>query len=867
MAATYPAIQLPAPGGEIIRKDLDALIRRFLHVNQKHLHTLYARLQPSQRDCLEVLPLLFHCHHPALPGYGQGQAPFGVSAYVLTRTVREAIHRLALGFDYRRQGGWLHPILGLFLIGTAAGFTHVDASELQVWIFHRSDLEEEALAALTAKSEEINRWLQEHGLKVRCCLLDPARFRQGGLIENVGDFRCALFREKFYRAAIYLAGSKPLWWLVPPEHEDRYCEYSNYLIAKRFIDPDAILDLGGLTDVSAEEFARAGLWQLEQALNSPQQALPELMLWLDYAAAYPHPRWLATAIKQAVYAGQLEEAYDRLGLSLQINQALTHREPRPTTLNRVDFILQAGFKSIEQALEAWQILAQTLEHGFDCLRRFVLEHGVAEATNESLELLTRKLQAILARRPTKVDIIKLLPPAGLPEASLTLAQDSDGTWRLYANRLAEAGPIYQAPHLVQILVWAQANGVDRPGCRWSLHPGPLPLTLSELGFLRQATGRFLAHCPQPPLEVYRQPARLEAVALFLNIASSARPQRSGLEIASARFDPLGYGAERWVTIHGVEVLSYNSWGEIEVRHYCGLEGLLDSLGYLCGQSGPKTAVQVYCFSSRTVAQRVVELYQELAQTVSSTSAAWFVLGAGGKLYLFHSQNGHLSWWPCEDEEALTEALGQPRLEFAEVVFDRQTLPDSPLPFLYRHNQPGTVQAFFRPYSDGVEVLVIDERGALYRQRHAGAPPQAVLRRYADLLQVLAKRCSGKKAEFAWLEPAAGGWRVTPISAIPPAQESVRVCLYVREVPGSLPAFTLVCNDRTFSSLEWGDQVFAEAARYIHSFRRADKAYPYYLNDLDVPARVLGLTDPALVHTTCLLAYQRKLQQRLNLWTG
>lgn len=884
MAATDHPIQPNALGEEISRKDLATLIRRFLHLHWQRLQNLHVQLTSRQQDCLAILPLLFHRNHPALPGYGNGLAPAGIRAYSLSPTARTAIRRLVPGFDYRRQGMLEPPIHGLFVMGNAG-------SDLDLWICHRSDLEDEELVALQVKCAEIEAWAGKQGLKVHCLLIDPERFRQGQL-----EPQHSLILEEFYRTAVHLAGCTLLWWLVPPEQENHYREYADYLIGKHFIDPDSVIDLGGLDNVPADELASATIKELDKALTSPYQALLKLQLLLDYAAAYPDPKWLATSIKAAVYAGKMEaEALDPyLCLYQRVKQTLlTHGQDKLLPLIQRCFLSKihpalnlkaltqnlgldpassslAGTRPqrIEQVEAEWQILVQALEQNYRFISQFSSQHNVTQIVNENLKLLGRKLRATLERRPDKVEIVQLVPEAGLPEATLSLSQergaDAGWYWRLDRNRVRAPKPLYQGRHLLQVIAWAQVNGVDCTGSQWTLLPGLLPLELAELRFLTQTIRRWLDNRPNPPLEAYRQPARLTTAQLFLNIAIPTRPQRSGFEVTSERFDPLGYGADRCVLIHNLEVLSYNSWGEIQVYRYQGLEGLLDCFCRLYEQSRANTEIQAHCFSSKAIARRVTDLYQALAQTLRWNPASWFILQAGMSLYVFRYRENHLDWWQCEDEAALTEALGLPRAEFTPVVFDPPALEDSPLPFLYRHNQAGKVQLFLWPHHGRVEVLVLDERGALYRQNYPNAPPQAVLHRYVTLLKALDQRYPGSgEVECAWLERTAKGWRLRAAEVTLPLAPAIQVRVYAQEVCGDSPCYTLVCNDREFSSRELGDQVFAKAARYIQGFRRSSEEYPFYVSDLDVPARLLGLTSSALRHTACLLAYKRKIEQRLN----
>jgi adenylate cyclase class 1 len=897
----HPPIQLAAPGGEISRKDLSTLIRRFLHLHRQRLQALCDQLPARQRDCLEALPLLFHCHHPALPGYHQGQAPAGIDGYSASGPARKALLRLVPGLDYRPKRVQSSPIQGLFLMGSVESQAYPNRSDWEVWVCHSPELKPDELAALRAKGEEISTWLSELGLKAHFSLIDAQGFRQGQLEPLSGATAFpGLLLEEFYRTAVHLAGKALLWWLVPAEQEAHYREYADYLLSKRFVEPETVIDLGGLANLPARELASAALWHLHKALTSPYEELPKLYLLLDYASAYPHPTWLATSIKAAIYAGQVDAARldpylllyqrsERIALAQgqskllpllrrcfahKIRTAFNRPELRAKLkaqlqsfgLDPAAFSLgEVDLKRIEQAQEEQQLLIQTLEQSYLKLSQFVSQHQAL--ANEDLELLGRRLSAALERRPDKVEILRLVPEGGFVESKLRLhlkqAPDGSWYWQLELRGEIPAPPLYQARYLTQALAWAQANKIEL-NSQWTLDPRPLPLTLAELRFLAQGVGRLLEKRAEPELAVYRQPACIRAAAWFLNIATPAHPQRGGFEVASDRFDPLSYGADRRVLLQHLEALTLDSWGEIRVSRYEGLEGLLDALCCLYEQDDAAAALEVYCFSSKTLALRLFELYRELVHALQANSASWFVLRGGTQFYVFSFRAGRLGWWRCEDELALGEALGQARLEFTPVVFDAWAAQGSLLAFLYHHNRPNVVQVFLRPHPGGVEVLVLDERGALYRRDYPGAPPKIVLQRYAALLKALALRYpSSAKAEYAWVEPTASGWRLAGARTDQPVEPAIRVRVYAEEVPGGPPRFTLVCNEREFSALDLGDQVFAEASRYILSLRRSGEGYPCYVSDLQVPPKLLGLSAPALVHTARLLAYKSKIEHRLN----
>ena len=76
--------------------------------------------------------------------------------------------------------------------------------------------------------------------------------------------------------------------------------------------------------------------------------------------------------------------------------------------------------------------------------------------------------------------------------------------------------------------------------------------------------------------------------------------------------------------------------------------------------------------------------------------------------------------------------------------------------------------------------------------------------------------------------------------------------------GALPQ-SLICGDREFSRLEYGDELYEATAAYIHSLRKGDQHYPIYLTSLRLSS-FQPIESPATVE---LLTLKRQVEERLN----
>lgn len=80
MSAHSPPIVLDYEEG-VDRKTLKRLTDRFLEVNRQRWLRARSALTYRQQVVLDLLPLVFHLNHPALPGYADKDCPSGIACY------------------------------------------------------------------------------------------------------------------------------------------------------------------------------------------------------------------------------------------------------------------------------------------------------------------------------------------------------------------------------------------------------------------------------------------------------------------------------------------------------------------------------------------------------------------------------------------------------------------------------------------------------------------------------------------------------------------------------------------------------------------------------------------------------------------
>lgn len=630
-------IQLSSPGGEIGKKELRAIKRRFQNLQKLRLQRIQEFLTPRQRAFLELLPLLFHRNHPALPGFISSDTPSGIPDYSPDKQAIRQAKKLSKSFVYKKRAKRFYPIQGLYLMGSAGSIAYSRKSDLDIWLCHPPKLTKEGLAELHEKATAVEKWAESLGLEVHFFFIDTEGFREGRGTdiskESCGNSQHHLLLEEFYRTGLHIAGSFPVWWLVPPHQEHDYDTYVHHLLDKRFISKAEIIDFGGLTHVPAEEFLSASLWHLYKAIGSPYKSLLKLLLTENYAHEYPKTEWISFKLKQEIYDGCLDinELDPYLLMYKKVEQYLTEqkkgnrlelarhcfyykttenlslqkkspvfqwrRELLETLLEKWDWkedeIKRLDIKqhwNIEHAIQERNLISNELNFSYRTLTRFARDQGHDETMqSDELELLGRKLRAALEKKPGKIDIIDSDLHAHFEEEQLTLQQiqlaDGQSGWAIFrgalqAKECASRTSLRKTQSLLELLAWGVANRLFRRNSLFTLHTQSSEITTSELQSIIRNLNNLIAQRPDEndSLETYNRSPYLLSTALFINVGTNPVPDMErGKHLMSNRSDSLSYGAMRTNMVHSVEQIIFTSCHEILVRRYEGLDGFTDCL--------------------------------------------------------------------------------------------------------------------------------------------------------------------------------------------------------------------------------------------------------------------------------------------------
>ncbi|MHC8374478.1 class I adenylate cyclase [Pseudomonas sp. MDT1-85] len=928
----------------IDRKVLSQLRARFLKLNEGRTARAMEGLSTRQQTVLTLLPLFFHVNHPLLPGYVSGSTPAGLSNFEPDANALAEAQRLTRSFSYKPRHGSNppRPIHGLFLMGSLGTLAQADQSDMDVWVCHAPDLNENELTELRKKCQLLEIWAASQGAEAHFFLIDPARFVLGERdtqlsSEDCGTTQHYLLLDEFYRTAIWLAGRTPIWWLVPVYEEAAYDRYTHTLLSKRFIRADETLDLGHLAYIPPGEFIGAGLWQLFKGIESPYKSVLKLLLTEVYASEHPKVHCLSLRFKQAVFANQLDldeldpyvvvyrriEEYltarsepERLelvrrALYLKVNRKLTGNSGRSQSWQRslLERLAQEWHWDQRQlalldSRSQWKVrqvsaerraLVGELNYSYRFLTQFARnEQTVSLINKRDLNVLGRRLYAAFERKADKVEFINPGIAPDLAEDTLTLVQapnkkePGQTQWGLYNGSLTvheweHFSPIKRSRQLLELLTWCHRNGVIDSSTRLALHPGTSDLSEFELfnllGSLQQSIALPLATVAEEPLLRASVPSE---VLILVNVGIDPLKHHRDLNIlmTTERTDSLSYAGVRENLVLTLDQVTLNSWNEVLVSRFDGPHALLDCLrDYLNnlpdGPQQPKLRVRCFCHNrAQFIARRVEDILDTAQNLLLSKLNHRYLIQVQQHYHVLELVPGQVNHVALATLPALFDYLGEELASYSPFHLDPMALENHDLALILPMGQPDCVQVFYRINEHQADVYVLDEFNALWQQRLPYHDEQSLLvplqrflqsiqyRRDA-LLPMDAAQPLSLDTLYYQLLPS-GTARARRVEPRPAPQTPVNKPFYDvqaivgKAAPGRVQV-TLYCNQREFSELEHGDQLFSVVAREIVEQRRETERYRCYITDLDLS----GLLGDGQGSSQLYLRYKADLERALN----
>lgn len=544
-------------------------------------------------------------------------------------------------------------------------------------------------------------------------------------------------------------------------------------------------------------------------------------------------------------------------------------------------------------------LVQELNHSYRFLSAFARDNTIAASIRqEDMKVLGRKLYAAFERKGGKIELINPGITSSLAEEHLSFifVQDIEhgvnNHWAVFQgyvkNREAVGRePIRKTRSIIELVAWCYFNGLLDGNTRFSVEANGTDLSDTELQqTLHSLFQLFPAGAPQPAQDNFHHAAYPTQIVLYVNAAlDPMRPMtQKGIHRLSNKSDAFSYSAFHTNLALTVDQVMCNSWGEIICNHFAGDNALIDCLVNYMRQIPPdgsiplpRLDVRCYCPTrASSIAARVEELFRDIiACYYSGTRSVLtrYVVEVEQFTYLLQFRRNVPVVRGMRSYKELMDALAEPQPDYSPIVLDRNALEKQPLRLIAKLGTPGRIQVFYLRHLDYTDIFVHDEHGSLFHTYKNHVDDSTLLNPVRLFLQniqyrrtALNQQDSPEQQKVVYYEIRRnnrGELHAERKQALENGNGKPYHQVQAIAQPGTFGDinYTIYCDEREFSQLEYGEALFAAVAGYIASLRRNRENYPIYITDLDLSQ--LAPIGGGQLQTVQYLQHKEKLETALN----
>lgn len=757
------------PTGQIDKKLLDEIRRRFVLLGQYRWQRLLSESTSGRKQVLEVLAMLLHENHPRLPGYAGRNTPSGIQDFKPTQNQIASTRKLSRSYRYKRHPRHQCDIRAVYLMGSAGTLGEEPNSDLDVWVFYQEGLSPESITALQRKAAAIELWAGSLGVDLHLYVMPPDYFYQPRAHAfSIGQEHCGtsqqyLLLEEFYRSHVWIAGAYPLWWLVPPEEENNYRNYVDRLVRQRFLDTRSWLDIGDISHLPEEEFLGAALWHLHKSVESPYKSNIKMMLMEAYFSQKKDFSPVATQLKASIYNGLLNpkdldpyvamyryvehflqaqrdgEAlewvrhclYMKASVRLSDNRARHNlwRAQRlkelcqqwqwnDARLRQLDRLMTRPDFSVLQ-MERARLMRQLFQRYEKFKTHYRQSHIQPTINQADLHAVGRKLSALFDSAPDKVEQLHLNFLRHNAEVELTVVQRG-GVWLLFSGVLERipmrTRPLSRQPSFCHLMAWAITNGVLQKETHWHwLDQSDNVMVARARSLVRQMVQIWPFDRHPPTLEQFQTQPIVAKAVWVINAPPQAKRKKMERVWITSNTNPLSFGKFADNLLKSLDLITGNSWGELHHHRFSGLSALTGFFMALKDWHAQQTAPDQFWLSMPGPLHEILKQYLEQLAKLWHTcliQKGRLLLRAENQYLLLDACTGELS--TASDANDLFEllALRPKNSAFQPLLVAPHTMNALPLELLCRVDRQASWECFIYKTSRQTNIWLVDDTGGI-----------------------------------------------------------------------------------------------------------------------------------------------------------
>lgn len=751
-------------------------LSKFESLNQERLKRALQIMKNDAVNVLNLLPVLLHFNSPNLPGFRSSSVPFGIDKFVPNESQRHYLIEHGINPDANEEKHY--PIYALYAMGSTSSIAQGQNSDLDIWVCVSKNTPEKELRLLSEKCRFLSSFSKTLGADVNLFVTPENKFlsgKHGNMdTEDCGSAQSLFLLDEFYRSSIKLCGRNLAWFMISEDEEKQnYAQFLENFYKAPFVDRTSWFDFGSVAKCSPVEYFGSGLWLVYKGIDHPLKAVLKILLMETYASEYPNTRLLSMELKNAVYeysqynlrldayylmyrkvSKYLKKKgdYSRLKLAricfyLKIQQSITHisksklREQRVRFLRRLSIIWNwsRAFCNHLSNIEQWHIetvkkaqndLFSSLLESYKTLLRFSVENNIEYAiTSDDAGVLSRKIYAAFDRYPGKILISSKEFIHLLEENTITFVKPSKHSvcregWHIFPTAidslsLLSTKAVYIASRAAEVVAWSTFNNLltSRSNVYVFNKDGYLSADkIKQLSYDMTLFFKNSSHLEVSEADL-QKPRKVLKSMLLINLENDITQELlispSDIEIGSS----LSCGRQKMCLVGSVDLISLNSWGEINCISYPDGElGLVEALSSIIRIHAGLFLNQPHEYSSVIKVQSYSKFHSDLIRfDLEATIRGIFsCLGDYESSYVFNV--GHNTYEAMVNEEGALSLIRHSTFRASDddvTVLSRFGMrPEFALQVpnqVEKCASAGIVQYFFKKNGGVWDIFIVNER--------------------------------------------------------------------------------------------------------------------------------------------------------------
>jgi len=873
----------------------------FLKWNALRLKNISDNVVQAANKYIHLIPFFLQINNKLLPGYVDIDTPVGIFSYLPDEKTIEEVKNLNGKFRYQAES-----VIKNYAVEAIYFNINVINEKKICWVFNSAFLDKNKILSLKEKVSKIEKWFSSKGLNIEFIVISVNEFFncKSYLLKKE---KKSLYLDKFYSESIVLAGKYPVWWLIPPSKEKDYEKYVEHIKQARFVDNEEYIDFGRADDFEYSDIVKHAVSLVQQANQSPETCMVELLLLDQKNSAYPKLDGISNRIKKILYTDDvnvsllgsvvdiLHDAIDGYNDKKHILSPIKlfsqiKETPRELSLQIVNEFLGDGYVSVQANSGIESIITQikfckAISHEISQIFENIVTCYDNDKTfdlDESLLMIVNNMLLFLSDGESKVPLYNNKKNDNIIFDRIHLKQVTDKSksyWDLILDSSMDDKKTIEGFNcLLGLLAWCWLNRVVNNSTQVSIDSSEQQIKQIEAYSILEKLIQYLKldAVLNIPAKAFKEAATPLQSLLFVSFIEAEKKDTNHSE-------KLKFTLPSKVLLSHSEQLIIDSWGEVYTRKYSDNIGVLKCLCDWMHHSPIGDVVKPPPFNifghgvgdSTRIAQRVEQIFDDLKDFFYQKGHAEgrFIVKMASEFYLIEAGDVPLHVKNIKSQRALMLILEAALLEFKPTAFEQFSLNEYPLHKIYQNNKKNVVQVYFQVINRSCHSWVVDEKGSLWSDVLTVFSRESFLTHWLYLfksIRVFLKKLNTDDYALPSLEInqiiinklGVHEFYTVGAEAVTGNKDFIDIKVSVNNENGS-DQLSLYCDEREFLFGKYQQTVFSECVEYLSARKIGEGRSPIYVTAIDVPVKSFNVKNVCDIQVSQILKIKRSFEHRFN----